>query len=251
MALQRSIITFTGKLGEMVGYERKGKYYLRAASGKIRQTAATRRASRRFGACSRKAKLIRYAFYPALDIRPDSSHVNRLNKLLIEAAGDYTAIEGFRFNQDAGINRFFTAAPVLSNKGILHIPAQDIIAHSGLTALEVKVIAAHIDLNRQCVTGSDTVVIIMDPGRPFPGTSIPFNVAGEGTLILTVQVRQIHKDGATANRRYQAADIIGMVPLQMPRPYIIHAHPQKILVQIHSALTETHTGSSLAVVQRE
>ena len=75
MATQNSIIPFTGKLGNLIGYERNGKYFLRSMPEIVRQTAATRRAARRFGLASCKAALIRNAFYDDLDIRYDSSHI--------------------------------------------------------------------------------------------------------------------------------------------------------------------------------
>ncbi len=85
MAKQISLITFTGKLGNLIGYERGGKYFLRSMPEIVRQTTATRRAAQRFGIASRKAALIRSAFYDELDIHCDSSHVNRLNRILIGA----------------------------------------------------------------------------------------------------------------------------------------------------------------------
>jgi hypothetical protein len=57
MAKQLSFITFTGKLGNLIGYERGGKYFLCSMPETVRQTAATRRAAQRFGLASSKAAL--------------------------------------------------------------------------------------------------------------------------------------------------------------------------------------------------
>lgn len=62
MARQNSLIIFTGKLGNLIGYQRNGRYFLRSAPEKVKQTPATRRAARRFGMISKKAALIRKQF---------------------------------------------------------------------------------------------------------------------------------------------------------------------------------------------
>lgn len=135
------------------------------------------------------AALIRHAVYPHLDIRRDSSHVNRLNKLLIRAAGNTGDITGFRFNQHTSINRFFSVSPKLFRDGRLHLPSQHIACYQDITTLEVKVKAVRLNFVTRQVTGSDTVIMTIDPAIPFTGADIPLDVPGNGTLIVTLQVR--------------------------------------------------------------
>src|SRR5262245_40815079 len=119
MAKQTSILTFTGKLGNLVGYRRNGKHCLRSMPVNVRQTAATRHAAQRFGMASKKGALIRNAFTSILDVRCDSSHINRLTSTLIPSAGkDTTSLTGFRFNRQTGTDSFFALAPRLSPNGI-------------------------------------------------------------------------------------------------------------------------------------
>jgi hypothetical protein len=210
MAKQMSIIPFTGKLGPLIGYKRTGQYFLRSMPENVRQTAATRRASRRFGIASRKGAFIRHAFYPHLDIRCDGGHINRLNKLLIAAGDDHAALTRFRFNQYAGIDRFFTVAPRLLPNGILHIPAQTIVGTKGIVALEVKAIATRIDFTARRVVGSETVTLMLDPDTTFKETNVSLDVPGEGSLVVVFQVRAIYKDGPSGNRQHMAADIIAV-----------------------------------------
>ncbi|TWV96896.1 hypothetical protein [Chitinophaga pinensis] len=173
----------------------------------------------------RQGRLIRHAFYPALDVRCDSSHINRLNKLLIQAAGDHTAVKGFRFNKTAGIDRFFSISPEIQGNDVLHIPAQHISQQHRFTALELKVIAVRIDFNSQQITGTDTVTIMIDSQEPFKGTDIPLYVVGEGTLLLTLQIRAIHDNGLSCNKQFLAADIIAVVPPSAPkRIRLLHIH---------------------------
>lgn len=251
MARQTAIILFTGKLGNNIGYERNGKYFLRSTPKAIRQTQATRRASRRFGACSAKGRLIRHAFYPELDVRCDSSHVNRLNKLLIQVAGDHTAIKDFRFNRTTGIDRFLSISPEIRSNDVLHIPAQHITRQDQFTALELKVIAVRIDFNNRCVTGTDTVVMQIDPGQPFNGTDIPLYIAGEGTLLLGIQIRGLHNDSPSCNKQFLAADIIAVIPPSGPKPTRLHTHPQRSIKQRSGLVMKPSMPAHKTIVQRE
>jgi hypothetical protein len=251
MALQNSLLTFTGKLGNLIGYERNGKYFLRSMPEIVRQTVATRRAARRFGLASRKGGLIRNVFYDDLDIPCDSSHVNRLNKVLIAAAGNNAAIAGFRFNQYAGIDRFFTVAPRLLGDGILHIPPQTIAQHRNITRLEVKVIAACIDFTRRQVIDTETVIMMMDPHATFPGANIPLNISGKGTVLVTLQVKGMQGDSPSCNRQYLAADIIAVKEPQIPKPLKRGTYPQQAILQRQMSFGLANAPANQPVIQRE
>jgi hypothetical protein len=247
MAKQMSIIPFTGKLGHLIGYKRNGQYFLRSMPESVRQTAATRRASRRFGIASRKGAFIRHAFYPHLDIRCDGPHINRLNKLLIAAGDDHAAITRFRFNQHTGVDRFFTAPPRLLPNGILNIPAQAIVGHKGIVALEVKVIATRIDFISRQVTGRETVALMIAPDTTFEETNVSLHVPGEGLLVVVFQVRGMYKDGPSGNRQHMAADIIAVAAPQVPKYVNKRTYPRRAILLPN--LTHTHAYSS--VIQLE
>jgi hypothetical protein len=229
MAKQMSIIPFTGKLGPLIGYKRNGQYFLRSMPERVRQTAATRRASRRFGIASRKGAFIRHAFYPHLDIRCDGAHINRLNKLLIAAGNHHAAITRFRFNQHTGIDRFFTVAPRLLPNGIVNIPAQTIAGYKGIAALQVKVIATRIDFISRRVAGSETVVLMIDPDITFEETSVSLDVPGEGSLVVVFQVRAMYKDGPSGNRQHMAADIIAVAAPQVLKYAHKRTYPKRTI----------------------
>jgi len=250
MAKQDSIIPVIGKLGKIIGYRRNGKYFFRSAPEHVHQTRATRRASKRFGTYSRKSRVIRHAFYPELDVRCDSTHINRLNKILINAAGNYEIIKGFRFNEAAGIDRFFPLTPWLSGMGTLHIPSQDISFHQ-FRSLEIKAIAVRIDFNTGQVTGTDAVTITIDQQKHFEGAAIPLYLAGEGTLMLTLQVRGMLSDGPSNNKQFLAADMIAVVPPPKPKRFKVHTHPLQTRAASQPALTSIHTYAPKQVIQRE
>ena len=247
MAKQMSIIPFTGKLGHLIGYKRNGKYFLRSMPESVRQTAATRRASWRFGVASRKGAFIRNAFYSNLDIHCDGSHINRLNRVLIAAGDRHAAITGFRFNHHTGVDRFFTVAPRLFSNGILNIPAQTIVRYKGIAALEVKVIATRMDFISRQVAGSETVTLMIDPDTFFDETNVSLDVPGEGSLIVVFQVRAIYKDGPSCSRQYLAADIIGVAAPQVPKYPNKRTYPKRTILR-HD-FTDSHTYPS--VIQLE
>ena len=251
MARQTSLFPFTRRLGNLIGYERNGEYFLRKMPEVVRQTAATRRAAQRFGVASKKGGLIRHAFYDDLDIHCDSSHINRLNKVLIAAAGNNAAITGFRFNQYTGIDRFFTVATRLFRDGTLHIPPQALIQHKNITTLEVKVIATRIDFTTCQITGIDTVVMMINTREAFTGANIALDVAGAGTLVVTLQVRAMHKDGPSGNRQYLAAEIIAVQEPQTLKVFDQHTYPQWAILQPELSLSLTYAPAYQTIIQRE
>ncbi|MGO4292312.1 hypothetical protein [Chitinophaga sp. RAB17] len=247
MAKQMSIISFTGKLGHLIGYKRNGEYFLRSMPESVRQTTATRRASRRFGIASRKGAFIRHAFYPHLDVHCDGGHINRLNKLLIAAGDHHAAITGFRFNQHTGVDHFFPVAPRLFPNGILNIPAQTIAGYKGIAVLEVKVIAKRIDFISRQVAGSETVTLMIAPDTTFQETNVSLDVPGQGLLVVVFQVRAMYKDGPSGNRQYMAADIIAVAAPQVPRYAKKRTYPKR--TRLLPDLTYTHAYP--AVIQLE
>ncbi|WP_142688514.1 hypothetical protein [Chitinophaga polysaccharea] len=125
MAKQTGIALFTGKLENQVGYRRNGKYFIRAMPQKVQQTPATRQSAQEFGIASRNAKPIRQATAPLLDMIPDNTSVNRLNKAMIRTGKTRLEdIRGFRFNKRTAVSQFFCTQPVLMPNGIWYIPAQ-------------------------------------------------------------------------------------------------------------------------------
>ncbi|HEY8959400.1 MAG TPA: hypothetical protein VIM72_26505, partial [Chitinophaga sp.] len=157
MAKQTGLFQFTGKLGNMIGYQRNGNYFVRSMPLTVKQTSATRQASRNFGIASRKGKLIRQAIMPQLDLHYDGSLVNRLNKTLIQVKH----LEGFRLNRHTGVEKFFSVQPVMQN-GRLIIPAQSLPPQGAGTHLEVTVVATRISFIEKLITQHQKVTITID-----------------------------------------------------------------------------------------
>jgi hypothetical protein len=174
-----------------------------------------------------------------------------MNKVLIAAAGNNAAIVNFRFNQHTGVDRFFTLVPTISRDGIVHVPAQTLAQFENVIALEVKVIAARIDFITGQVRGTATAVMTMDTGEYFTGADISLVVPGTGTLLVTLQVRAIDKDGLSFNRQYQAADIIAVIA---PQPAVVfnrHTDPQSTITGAPALCKLPYTHIDQPVIQRE
>ncbi|MBW8686644.1 hypothetical protein [Chitinophaga rhizophila] len=211
MAKQTSLLTFTGKLGNMIGYYRNGRHFVRSMPTITRQTRATRQAAQRFGIASSKGALIRKAFCRELDIPMDSSYINQLTKALIHAGNkDLGKITGFRFNQQTGTDKFFSIPPSLTAADVLHLPAQWLGQHNGATALEIKVIATRISFATQQVKNTEVSQLIIDTSTYFTGADLLINAPGKGILIVVVQVRAIIHGRPSTDRKYSAADIIAV-----------------------------------------
>lgn len=251
MAQLDSIITFSGKLGNVIGYSRDGKHFLRSRPSTVQQTTGTRRAAHRFGVASRKGALIRSAFAADIDIPCDGGHGNRLTKTIIQAGrNNHAGLAGFRFSKHTGLDAFFSRRPAFSRDGRLHIPHRSLHHQEGFPQLEVKVIATRIDFAGRRVTGNGTAVLYIDLQQPFEGADIAIDVPGKGTLIITMQVRGFDGEHASLNRKYQAAEIIAVMdekPLKVIRK---KALPQYGEPQLPSANTAPAM-SLKALVKRE
>jgi len=218
MALQVGVVKFTGRLDNVIGYRRNGKYFFRSMPDKVRQTANTRHAARRFGMASRNGKLIRRAFRPYLEMRYDGTLVNRLNKLLIQSGtSNLHALRNFHFNRHTGLEKFFVVPPIFTVNGTLHIPAQELLAQGNNTHLELRLIATRVDFitRRVLSTEVSTAMIDLDPRTPFNGMALSVPVEGEGALMVVLQCRACKACNGilypTGDRRYMAADMLSLL----------------------------------------
>ncbi len=242
MAILNSLIPFTGRLGNIISYQRNGKHCLRTVPDKVRQTDNTRRAAKWFGAASRKGALIRSAFVPELDIHPDQFLVNRLNSYIVKAGrNNHAGLVNFRFNGHTGLSKFFGQRPVFSKDGKLHIPPQSLPVCEEAVRMEIKVIASRIDFSTRTVTGTDSARISIDLNQPrqhfhqFEGADLWVNVPGKGTLVVVVQLKFFWEDFDIRDRKFEVADIIAVEENQPQKAPLTKAKPGKELPIITTA----------------
>ncbi|TWV98685.1 hypothetical protein [Chitinophaga pinensis] len=252
MAIQTSIIPFTGRLGNLIGYRRNGVYYLRSMPQKVRQTMATCRAAKRFGIASKRGALLRKAIYGELDIPCDSSHITRLTAALIHTGvHNIRALQGFRFNQSAAISRFFAVTPVFSEDGHLHIPAQTLPIFKGIRTWAVKVIATRIDFNTRKTTGTDIAGITIDPRVPFNGANLSVSAPGNGTLVVVLQVQACSDQHPSQNKQLLTADIIAVQETKVAVVKTAAVAQTHIPVSEEQVLRPARAYKKLSPVQRE
>ncbi|MET3880872.1 hypothetical protein [Chitinophaga sp. OAE865] len=250
MAKQTGLIQFTGKLGNVIGYRRNGACYLRSLPEKVRQTTATRQASRNFGIASSKGKLIRQAIVPHLDIFPGGSMGNCLNKTLIQAGKDLHSLEGFQFNRHCNVEKFFFSQPVILPGGIIQIPAQPLPEQEAGSILEIKAIAVRVCFVTRKITARRTATITADTGVPFPGATMELTVPGKGLLMLVLQVRMFKAGAASFDRRFMAADIVGVLVNTPKRKKPVKTEKMPVSGKIPAGCLQNITGYHLSPVNR-
>lgn len=210
MATQAGKIRFTGRFGDLIGYNRNGVFCMRSMPAEVRQTSATRKAAQDFGIASRNGKLIRQELAAHLHGRKDSAWCNRLNKSLVSSGLE--SIVGFRFNPHTGLEKFFESTPQLSDDHILHIPAQRLPAlPRKATHIEIKMISSKIDFESGRVLQSVSNSKLFDLKQPFEGITFNAAIPGRGTLIVTLQVNAYQHHLPLFDKRYLATDIIAVV----------------------------------------
>lgn len=122
MATQNGMIKISGKLGDLVFYNRKHKTVVRKRPIPYHQSENSIKSSQDFGTASRQAACIRKAFAPMVGLFGYNDLHNRLNKCLIEifktilAAhagnkklidGKLELLKGFEFNSETCFNDLF------------------------------------------------------------------------------------------------------------------------------------------------
>ncbi|HJT73083.1 MAG TPA: hypothetical protein VJ720_03670, partial [Chitinophaga sp.] len=117
-------------------------------------------------------------------------------------------------------------APWLSADGILHIPAQALPLFKDITSLEVKVIAARINVTTHQVVDRESHILIVDAREPFNGAALPVDVPGNGSLVVTLQVRGMKDNIPSRNTRYLSADIVAVQPPQTLEVFHKQTYPQ-------------------------
>lgn len=227
MATQTGLFPFTGRVGNVIGYRRNGKYFFRSMPEKVNRSEASRRAAKDFGIASRNGSLIRHAFKNELDIRCNGTLTNRLNKALIQKS---TAIEGFRFNQHTSLHALLPHPPAIrKEKGQfhVHIPAQEILHSTKATHIRVKAIIAEIDFTKGIIITTASVMHLANIRGPFAGAELTLPCTGKGTAVILLQVHECQEENGQlqvlGNRKYYAADILSVVS---PLPAVSPAVPK-------------------------
>jgi hypothetical protein len=93
--------------------------------------------------------------------------------------------------------------------------------------------------------------MMMDTREYFTGADILLDVPDTGTLIVTLQVRAIHKEDLSCNRQYQAADIIAVIAPQTTAVFHKPTYPQRAITGAPALLKRSYTQADQLLIQRE
>ncbi|WP_343307961.1 hypothetical protein AAHN97_12470 [Chitinophaga niabensis] len=245
MGKQRSIVRYTGKVGNTVGYYHKGKLCIRSLPEHVNISEATKRSATDFGTASKAGKLVRHALKPELGIRHDSDLTNRLNTSMLKVlyAGSkqrgarninrkyLDMLAGFKLNVNTELDKLLPFKPqVVQNANSLRIAIPAIeeggIRHAkNTTHIELKAIAVGLNFSEGNYEQAVSAKVLIDLRKPAAATELvlPFK-AGDTETIVVFQVRAFSEEGgkryASGNRKYFAADIIDVIP-SLPEETIV------------------------------
>ncbi|NML23917.1 hypothetical protein HHL16_23755 [Pseudoflavitalea sp. G-6-1-2] len=212
MAIQTGKTKFSGNLGgDLIGYYRNGKHCLRSMPEHVAQTESTRNAAKAFGDASHTGKLIRQALAPYLKGKKDGSHVNRLNKKLIEEGVE--GLRGFRFNQQTRIANF-VSSHILDTDNILRIRYILPPRLLRVTHMEIKLIAMRIDLATGKVNNLREHAFTHEftaknEDKPLETPLVwNANVPGKGTLMVVLQANPYQGKYPLYDKRFHCTEII-------------------------------------------
>lgn len=183
MAKQTSLFTYTGRLGKLSGFKRKGTHFVRTRPDGIHQTANTKKSASRFGKASSTGAFIRRS----LNMVGDGGHVNRITTALIPSAGeDLNSLIGVCFNIVKRTNAYFTQPPVLLGNGDIHIPAQKFPKET--YQLEVQLVAVCIQVQSRKLLYRKIISHNIDTSLQFNGLDLSLYLPETGTLIMALSV---------------------------------------------------------------
>jgi hypothetical protein len=234
MARQESLLKFSGKLGNVIGYRNKKDYLLRSASATVRQTSATKKAARDFGTASKAGRLIRHALSEYMQYCYDSSLTNRLNKTLgeivradeahkagqrVPVAANMQSLRGFRFNSHTGIQQLLAGIPVIesNDNGDIGISFPGTVLNNNKgTHIIIKAIALSVNFSQQTTRqlASESIMIRCGEKQILPALTLNPDRKDLTLIMLDIQSffevnGQLHP---CQNKKGSALDIIAVLP---------------------------------------
>jgi len=242
MAIQNGVIKIKGKLGDLVAYERNGKYVVRQNVSDKKQSENSKKSSQDFGSASRSAAQLRKAFAPLVEFYGNNGLVNRLNKRLIAvfntiplkdagkkklADGNISLLKGFEFNTFRlfdDVFRFPTALEIAPDGLVkLILPAKkirDLIKpHPKAVQACLQVRGFHFDLGGneeyEMIKIKDLVIPLNQ--EQFPKMILPIKLDHDGdkAFVVAMGIRfNIGGSGYSGDKKYFVCKIIHSLHLR-------------------------------------
>jgi hypothetical protein len=179
MALQQNIFV-SGKIGNLIFYDFRGKPSVRSMPAKIKQTRATRDSAKLFGKAASIARSVRHGLLPLHSDLSDRTLMNRLNGAMLQClktgipgcknfAEDLPFLKGFAMNTEREIswrtNKTVKAHFNSEGKLVVTIPAfnvqDDLSAPAGTKSIILKAGACSISWEDPADADSDCREVVM------------------------------------------------------------------------------------------
>ncbi|WP_343703083.1 hypothetical protein [Chitinophaga sp.] len=165
MATQTSLLKFTGKLGNVIGYRVGKKYYLRSMPEEVRQSSRSKVSSRHFGKASRLGATVRHALHGLLHVKQDNKLINKLNGSLLGVLRQDDLHRQKRFipRYFRGLERFcFTTHADLAK--VLPVDVSAVRNADGNIEVTVPAILKHLANPRATHVGIRAVAVCLERG---------------------------------------------------------------------------------------
>jgi len=221
----------SGKIGNVIFYDRNGKWCIRSRATRVRQTKATKAAAVLFGKAAKMGKTLRSGLN---DILPDSRErkmMYRMNKSLLlwlqssrpkSFELNLPFIDHFQFNQDSDLKEKIKLPIVIDwkkrGKVIVHFPETDILkvvtSPKDTVAIYVEIAITGCKVSDGSSTGRYFTSIEISEQSPAPSkVELPFQLKNEFLTIVVAAVKfERSKNGYSAiapEKRWLPLAVIG------------------------------------------
>lgn len=186
----------SGKMENIIFYERSGRFFARSIPAEVKQTAATKKRSMNFGIASTAGKTLRHLLIPALPFPKDRKMQNRFAGAIakwlqlssiaaLQPTDDVPFVNHFDFNESISLKERFKVSISVTQPSAnlieVHIPAfrpdNAIKAPANTTAVDCVVTAAACRLKNGLDSGSFTITL-----------NIPYNHELRSAQVLSLHV---------------------------------------------------------------
>ncbi|MBC7616068.1 MAG: hypothetical protein H7202_08385 [Pedobacter sp.] len=239
MAIQEGIIPLSGKMGDVIFSNRKGKKYAKAKSTKpMKQTAATKKSSSDFGEASKVGARIRNAFAPLIKKYGDTAVVSCFTKYILKVfktipanlvgakkfgQGDVGVFRSFQFNESVRLDSLLHQQPEIKLDGTgLHIAFKgnsiaDLfkqVAKADAVVLQLMVYNLNFDGDDEVVSIKDLLIPLH--GEYFRGAKlqVPLNLVGEQVVWVAMGVHFLNRMGMIGDKTKRAASVVFVARLR-------------------------------------
>ncbi|MCY1535200.1 hypothetical protein D9M68_705940 [compost metagenome] len=239
MARQEGIISLSGKVGDLIFSNRKGKRHAKARSTKpMNQTAATKRSSVDFGEASKIGARMRRAFAPLINEYGDTTVISRFTKHILKVfktipassvgqkslgQGNVGIFRDFQFNAFAKLDLLLLQPEVtLEGSGIKVVLKENSIADlfkwvAAANAVVLQLMVYNLNLNGEddeVVCVKDLIILLEDEHFRGAKLQIPLNLKGEQVVCVALGMHYLREDNLRiGDRTKRAAAIVYAVRL--------------------------------------